>query len=617
MRWQNVVSQLPSGNTRRVGALDASEVSGARSIEQTAMSEEEYSLSQGTQLGTRFVIDTPVGAGAQGEVYRARDVNIEAHRVAIKIMRHPARTDAQREAAMRELELLSAVHHPSVLHFLDYGWHDGRLWFAMPWLEGETLEEHVLSRQAARPVFERLAGGLAALHAVGIRHQDLKPANIFLSQVSGYDDDQPLLLDLGVAVRSGELMAAGSLAYFAPEVAGSWPMPNPKVDEKADVFALALTLREVLEPGTMPELPETDEEVTAFLQARASEIVPPPRGPGLRYLKKHFARWLHVDPAMRPSADEFRRELAVLTLPEERRRRMLMWGAVAAVLLALGAWGVHQFTKAQEFQAESEHHEGRAVVLEGAVEQAGERIDTLEDRVESEVNRAAELGAEASSAKEQAEAAQREAEAAARAAAVAQRRSTRSASAANRARELQAAAEEAAERAARMQRNAQQQADSAEAAAAEADRRRAAAEAARQRAQAQAREASTARDSAEAEARQARTQAQQASSRVEALSAQLAAASREGTQAQARVTQLQAELARAERQAEQARASAQSAQAEAAASARQVSQLQSQVERLRQQVRALQQQGAGGGGTRGGRRGGAPSGEEGPAGSPG
>jgi tRNA A-37 threonylcarbamoyl transferase component Bud32 len=188
---------------------------------------DDYTLARDTPIGERFLIETPVGAGAQGEVYRAQDRNVRGHRVAIKIMRHPARTEDQRAAAMRELELLSAVHHPSVLHFLDYGWHDGRLWFAMPWLEGETLEEVLLTRQEAKPVFEKLAAGLSALHAVGIRHQDLKPANVFLSKVTGYDELQPQLLDLGVAVRSGELMAAGSLAYFAPEVAGSWPHAQP------------------------------------------------------------------------------------------------------------------------------------------------------------------------------------------------------------------------------------------------------------------------------------------------------------------------------------------------------------------------------------------------------
>jgi serine/threonine protein kinase len=349
---------------------------------------DDYSLARDTPLGARFLIETPVGAGAQGEVYRAQDRNVRGHRVAIKIMRHPARTEDQRAAAMRELELLSAVHHPSVLHFLDYGWHEGRLWFAMPWLEGETLEEVLLTRQEAKPVFEKLAAGLSALHAVGIRHQDLKPANVFLSKVTGYDELQPQLLDLGVAVRSGELMAAGSLAYFAPEVAGSWPMPNPAADGKADVFALALTLREVLEPGTMPELPESDAEVTAFLRRRAEEPIPPFKNRSLRYLRKHFARWLNADPEQRPTADEFRKELDVLLLPERQRKRAA-WLAVAFVVVgSVATWGIFQLTKARRFETES-------VELTGQVAQAGERITDLEESVVESESRVLALDEEA------------------------------------------------------------------------------------------------------------------------------------------------------------------------------------------------------------------------------
>ncbi|MCA9575349.1 MAG: serine/threonine protein kinase, partial [Myxococcales bacterium] len=413
-----------------------------------------YTLAAGTPIGQRFLIDAPVGAGAQGEVYRAQDRNVRGHRVAIKLMRHPARTEDQRTAAMRELELLSAVHHPSVLHFLDYGWHEGRLWFAMPWLEGETLEEMVLSRQEAKPVFEKLAAGLAALHAVGIRHQDLKPANVFLSTVTGYDELQPQLLDLGVAVRSGELMAAGSLAYFAPEVAGSWPMPDPTVDGKADVFALALTLREVLEPGTMPELPESQDDVQAFLERRATELVSPPRGRSLRYLRKSFARWLAIDPAQRPTADEFRRELDVLLQPERRRRRALWILFVASVVAAVATWGVFQLMKARTFESAS-------VELSGQVAEAGERITDLEENVEAQESRVAALDEEAAEAKRRAAAAADEAAAALAAAEEAQRRGSQSASAAANARRLRAAAEEAAARAQAAQERSVQQANAA------------------------------------------------------------------------------------------------------------------------------------------------------------
>src|SRR5690606_35314215 len=93
----------------------------------------EASLGVGATLADRFVLVAAVAAGAQGEVFRAEDRHVRGRVVAVKVMRHPARNQVARELAMRELELLAAVRHPSVLQFLDYGWAGDRLWYAMPW----------------------------------------------------------------------------------------------------------------------------------------------------------------------------------------------------------------------------------------------------------------------------------------------------------------------------------------------------------------------------------------------------------------------------------------------------------------------------------------------------
>ncbi len=318
--------------------------------------DERSSLIPGAVVGDRFVVTALVAAGAQGQIYRAEDRDVRGHVVALKVMRYPSRSEVARELALRELELLAAVRHPSVLQFLDHGWIDGRLWYAMPWLVGETLEGKRLGRAEAQRIFEKLAAGLHALHSVGIRHQDVKPANVFLARIDGYDEPMPILLDLGVAARAGETFAAGSLGYLAPEVASSWPRPNPALDGKADVFGLALTLREVLEPDSLPPLPADESGVAAYLARRASEPIPPPTRSGLRYLRRPFAEWLHLDPARRPDADAFRKQLSVLTAPERRRKRLLGFGAVAAVLAALVGFGARQTLRAQELRAESEAH---------------------------------------------------------------------------------------------------------------------------------------------------------------------------------------------------------------------------------------------------------------------
>jgi eukaryotic-like serine/threonine-protein kinase len=410
---------------------------------------ERFSLAEGTVLGDRFVVTAPIAAGAQGEVYRAEDRDVRGHVVAVKVMRYPSNSEVEREVALRELELLAAVRHPSVLQFLDHGWIGGRLWYAMPWLVGETLEDKRLGRAEAQSIFEKLAAGLHALHSVGIRHQDIKPANIFLARIDGYDESMPILLDLGVAVRKGESLAAGSLGYFAPEVAGSWPRPNPALDGKADVFALALTLREVLEPDSLPPLPDSEGGVPAYLVKRASEAIPPPSRPGLRYLKRHFASWLHVDPSRRPDADAFRKQLFVLTEPERKRKRMARIFVIASILSALLAYGAHQTLRAQELRRESEAHALAAATRTEEADEAKTRARIALEEAERADAAAAEARRHASDSSEEAERAKelsRQAEEAARRAREAEQESLLTALSAREARSAAELARRAAER---------------------------------------------------------------------------------------------------------------------------------------------------------------------------
>src|SRR5690606_36080112 len=145
--------------------------------------------------------------------------------------------------------------------------------------------------------------------------------------------------DLGVAAKDAENVLAGTPSYLAPEVAARFARePDPPISTaKSDVFSLALTLRNALAP-------EEEEAVVggaadAFVRNRARRSVAPPRRADLRFMRGHFERWLHVAPDHRPSADELARELAVLTLPEERRarriatlRRGLLLGSAAAAV---------------------------------------------------------------------------------------------------------------------------------------------------------------------------------------------------------------------------------------------------------------------------------------------
>ena len=317
---------------------------------------EVISLSPGALVGGRYRIETRVGTGAFGDVYRARDDDVPGHVVALKMLHEPAYSDESRQAALRELRHIASVFHPSVVHLKDHGWYEGRLWFVMPWYEGETLESRLqrepLSRAEARVIFEQLAHALATVHASGIRHQDIKPENVFLVEMPGDEQVLPVLIDFGVAATEAEMLVAGTPTYFAPEVAAQFASVEnkPKVGFEADVFALALALRNSLEPSTQDDVPAG--AVETFIEERAREVPCPPINHSLRFLRSTFQRWMHIDSLMRPTAEEFAQELSILTLPEERRSRrlrFLRWLIPIVVVLGtalLAAW--HHFQLREE-----------------------------------------------------------------------------------------------------------------------------------------------------------------------------------------------------------------------------------------------------------------------------
>jgi serine/threonine protein kinase len=320
-------------------------------------------LAIGTVVGERYEVECLLGAGTFAQVYRARDLLVPDHLVSLKISRDPS-TDDQAVSAKRELQLIASVFHPSVVQLKDHGWHDNRLWFVMPLYRGETLATRLsrgdLSRREAREIFEALAEALATLHAAGVRHQDIKPDNIFLAQLDPESERRlPVLIDLGLAVKDAELVLAGTPTYLAPEVAARFagvPDPAP-IGPKADVFALALTLRQALDGKS----PEAVTSVDAFVSRRARVAPGAPARRDLRDLRAHFDRWLNISPDVRPTAEEFRRELRILTRKEERRSRRLVlarWLAPTTLaVVALFATTAMVLTREAEHQRSEAHHE--------------------------------------------------------------------------------------------------------------------------------------------------------------------------------------------------------------------------------------------------------------------
>lgn len=365
----------------------------------------EDALAPGEILGERYRIVAMVGRGGQGDVYRAEDLEVEGHVVALKLLHHGARSEAERASATRELRMLAAVSHPSIVQFKDSGWYGARLWFVMPWLDGRTLEQlGRISRAEARRIFESIAAGVAALHAKGMRHQDIKPSNVFLARVDGFEESMPVLLDLGVAAQGDDAPVAGSPDYFAPELAASWAEGGGEVGPAADVYALALSLRNALDPETAPSVDVFSRE---DLERRAKEPVAPPSGREFAHLRGAFERWLAIDPSRRPSADALMRELAILTAPEDRRRerariarRVAPWAGLLAVLIGVSAWWANGELLAREKAAARAAEEQRVAEARAAV--ASEEARAARDSEREALARAESSAEEADRREEQA-----------------------------------------------------------------------------------------------------------------------------------------------------------------------------------------------------------------------
>lgn len=338
LQWQPPEEIALSGS--REAENVAPQVYGAGTGLEPAGPVQPDALAKGDIIGERYVVEEHISSGSFGAVYRASDRQIENHQVALKLLHVPAADQPAREAALRELTLLASVSHPSIVQFKDYGWHEGRLWFAMPWYRGQTVAMRYadsqgpipMSRVEARPIFERLAQGLAAMHDVGIHHHDIKPENVFLADIAGFDVGFPVLLDLGIATKRGEGPKGLTVEYASPETAAAaLGVHERPIGAAADVFSLALVLRNALEPESAPS---QDGEFIAVLNQRATIPIKPPKRRELRYMRPAFVRWLSLDPDARPTASEFAAELSLLTQPEEQKaaRRKLLSRVIPIVL---------------------------------------------------------------------------------------------------------------------------------------------------------------------------------------------------------------------------------------------------------------------------------------------
>jgi serine/threonine-protein kinase len=223
-------------------------------------------------LGGRYRLDERLAAGGMGTVWRAEDTLL--HRdVAVKVLNEGLSSDERFvERFRREAKAAAGLLHPNVAGVFDYGEEQGRPFIVMELIEGETLADALARRRSFEPdevasIGAGVAEGLAAAHAAGFVHRDVKPANVMLT-----DRGDVKVMDFGIAAPesgtglTGTGMVMGTARYLAPEQASGKP-----ATPASDVYALGVVLFELLTGAP----PFDRESPVATAMAHVREDPPP------------------------------------------------------------------------------------------------------------------------------------------------------------------------------------------------------------------------------------------------------------------------------------------------------------------------------------------------------
>lgn len=214
----------------------------------------------------RYRLEQLLGEGGMGQVFRGYDTGTERV-VAVKVLRtHTAADPMFRERFRREAKAAAALADPHVVPIFDYGEIEGRLFICMQYLDGEGIDA-LLARsgpmavEAAVSVLTQAAAALQAAHAAGLVHRDVKPSNLFITT-----NGSVYLIDFGIARAAGETgltttgATIGTFAYMAPE-----RFTTGVVDARADVYALACVLFELLTGHTPFPVSSVEQQIAAHL----------------------------------------------------------------------------------------------------------------------------------------------------------------------------------------------------------------------------------------------------------------------------------------------------------------------------------------------------------------
>src|SRR5713226_293016 len=275
-------------------------------------------FAAGTQLG-QYRIEAALGAGGMGEVFRARDTRLN-RTVAIKISKRRFTGRFKQEA-----RAVAALNHPNIVQIYELGSEDGNDFIVMEFVPGRTLAELLrvarLSLDQALEYADQIASALAAAHAAGIVHRDIKPGNIIVT-----DAGVIKILDFGIAkveqnVGTGDTTVAtgpqtgprtvlGTAAYMSPEQA-----EGKAVDARSDIFSTGALFYEMLTGRRAFDGDSTWEVLSKVLRETPGGVrklrpeVPQP-------VERIVSRCLEKNPALRyASGKELAAELMLCRRP--------------------------------------------------------------------------------------------------------------------------------------------------------------------------------------------------------------------------------------------------------------------------------------------------------------
>ncbi len=215
-------------------------------------------------LADRYRIERELGAGGMATVYLAADLRHERN-VALKVLRPELAAVIGADRFLKEIKVTANLQHPHILGLIDSGEVDGLLWYAMPFVQGESLRDR-LQREKQLPIADalRIASEVAAAldyaHRHGVIHRDIKPENILLH------DGSALVADFGIALAASSAgtrmtetgMSLGTPHYMSPEQA----MGEREITARSDVYALGCITYEML-TGDPPFTGSTAQAIVA------------------------------------------------------------------------------------------------------------------------------------------------------------------------------------------------------------------------------------------------------------------------------------------------------------------------------------------------------------------